>query len=71
MPPETMAPIETKPMTLDVTIGPITFKVTDIPEMHTVLVTKIVQSFIANGIIAATMGPKILDSLKSDIAVNA
>lgn len=56
---------ETKPMTLDVKIGPISFKVTDVPFMHTILVTQIVQSFIKNGIIAATMGPTVMEDLEN------
>lgn len=59
---------ESRKLEVDYTMGPISFKVLDIADMHTFLVTKIALSFIKNGIIAATIGPNAIPEVKAKIA---
>jgi hypothetical protein len=60
--------LDSRQLGVDYTLGPISFKVLDIADMHTVLVTKIALSFIKNKIIPATMEAQVVDGMKAKIA---
>lgn len=64
---EPVAP-DLRQLGVDYTMGPISFKVLDIADMHTFLVTKIALSFIKNGIIAPTIAPNTIPEVEAKIA---
>lgn len=68
MPPEQSGSLENKPMKVRVGIGPITLDVEDSADMLTLLVTKIVESFMGRKIIGQTASADALTELKGKIA---
>lgn len=59
--------LEAKTMKPTVTIGPISLDIEDTADMLTMLVTKIVESFMARRIISATQASAVMGVLSTDL----
>jgi len=63
--PDIASSLETELIKVRVTIGPISLDVEDRSDKLTLLVTKIVESFIGRKIIGVTAGSDVITELKS------